>query len=82
MPGMMSEHDMAVLDAATGGAFDKLWLIQMTRHHQGAVAMAKTELANGQNPDAKARRRLQPDCTVAPAGSWLVADLAALTGDA
>lgn len=57
MPGMMSDADMGALDKATGAAFDKLWLTQMIRHHQGAVTMAKTELASGQNPDAKALAR-------------------------
>ncbi len=26
----------------------------MTEHHEGAIKMAQTELADGQNPDAKA----------------------------
>lgn len=52
--GMMSSDEMTQLDAASGTAFAKLFLTGMTRHHQGAVAMAKTELAAGQNSDAKA----------------------------
>ena len=31
-----------------------MWLQMMVRHHQGAVTMAKTELAQGSNTDAKA----------------------------
>lgn len=52
MPGMMSDADMVALAKATGSAFDKLWLTQMITHHQGAIAMSRTELTNGQNPEA------------------------------
>ncbi len=38
--------------ATSGAAFDKLWL-QMTTHHQGAVTMARTELTDGANTEAK-----------------------------
>lgn len=51
--GMMSAQEMTDLDAATGSAFDRMWLQMMTRHHQGAVAMARTELAQGANPEGK-----------------------------
>lgn len=54
MNGMMSAGEMKRLDAATGTAFDKLWVQMMIKHHQGAIAMAKTELASGQYPQAKA----------------------------
>ena len=54
MPGMMSTAEMAELDAATGAEFDKMWIEMMTKHHEGAIEMARTELANGQNSDAKA----------------------------
>lgn len=50
--GMMSDQEMAGLGNATGGAFDRMWLQMMTRHHQGAVSMARTQLAAGQNPAA------------------------------
>jgi uncharacterized protein (DUF305 family) len=52
--GMMSGSEMTSLDAASGTEFAKMWLTDMVTHHTGAVAMAKTELATGQNPDAKA----------------------------
>ena len=52
--GMMSAGDMAQLDKATGPMFDKIWVQMMTAHHQGALTMAKSELANGQFADAKA----------------------------
>ena len=54
MPGMMSDARMAQLTAANGAAFDKLFLQLMITHHQGAVEMAKTEKAAGQNPSALA----------------------------
>lgn len=54
MTGMMSAAEMQQLEAASGAAFDKLWLEMMTKHHQGAIEMAKTELASGQNQSAKA----------------------------
>ncbi len=51
--GMMSADEMTQLDAASGTQFAKLFLTGMTKHHEGAVAMAKTELADGQNAEAK-----------------------------
>jgi uncharacterized protein (DUF305 family) len=54
MPGSMSDADMQKLQQASGAAFDKMFLQMMIQHHQGAVDMAKTELANGSNVDAKA----------------------------
>ncbi|OLR95059.1 DUF305 domain-containing protein [Actinokineospora bangkokensis] len=57
MSGMMTDDQMTTLRAATGAAFDKQWLTLMTAHHEGAIDMAKTELKDGQNPDAKALAR-------------------------
>jgi len=54
MPGMMSDADMQMLEQAAGIEFDEMFLRMMVQHHQGAVDMAKTELANGSNADAKA----------------------------
>ena len=53
MTGMMSDQQMQGLAGATGVAFDRLWITMMTEHHTGAIAMARTELATGQNPEAK-----------------------------
>ena len=53
MPGMMSDQQMGQLSAAAGPEFDRLFLAEMTAHHQGAIMMARTELAQGQNPQAK-----------------------------
>jgi len=51
--GMMTDAEMTKLSHATGPAFDRMWLQMMIKHHQGAVAMATTELASGSNGDAK-----------------------------
>ena len=48
--GMMSDADMSALDRATGSTASKLFLTQMIQHHEGALAMAKTELGAGNNP--------------------------------
>ena len=39
MPGMMTDEEMAALDAARGPEFDRLFLIGMIKHHQGAIDM-------------------------------------------
>ncbi|MEO5779074.1 DUF305 domain-containing protein [Arthrobacter oryzae] len=54
MSGMVGEEDMSKLQAAQGADAAKLFLTQMIAHHQGAVMMAKTEEADGQNADALA----------------------------
>ncbi len=53
MPGMMSQEEMTALRDATGPEFDRKWLTMMIAHHQGAIDMANTELAQGVNPDAR-----------------------------
>lgn len=50
--GMMSEDDMAALEAANGAEAARLFLQQMIAHHQGAIEMAQSELEDGINPDA------------------------------
>jgi uncharacterized protein (DUF305 family) len=52
MEGMMSGNDMAALQNAQGVAAAKLYLTQMVIHHQGAIAMAQTEISAGQYPAA------------------------------
>ncbi|MFG2053861.1 DUF305 domain-containing protein [Micromonospora sp. NPDC048930] len=54
MPGMMSDADMTKLAAASGTDFDRQFLTMMIAHHEGAITMAKDELAQGANPEAKA----------------------------
>lgn len=51
--GMMSEADMTALQKATGKEFAAMWLTDMTKHHTGAVEMARMEIKTGQNPAAK-----------------------------
>jgi len=51
--GMMSEEDMARLDAATGVEASKLFLEQMIEHHNGAIEMANVQAVGGTNPDAR-----------------------------
>ncbi|MDO2933466.1 DUF305 domain-containing protein [Paeniglutamicibacter sulfureus] len=55
MEGMMTEDDMASLEAAQGTEAARLFLTQMIKHHEGAVTMAEEEAANGSNPDAVAQ---------------------------
>ena len=52
MSGMMSEEDMTALEDAKGTEAARLYLEQMTAHHEGAVDMARDEVADGQNPHA------------------------------
>ncbi|WP_243073718.1 DUF305 domain-containing protein [Microbacterium sp. SS28] len=52
--GMMSEDDMAALDATTGPEASRVFLEQMIMHHEGAIEMAQAEIDAGQNPDAVA----------------------------
>lgn len=53
MTGMVDAATMTKLQSLNGAEFDKLWLESMISHHQGAIEMAKAELANGDNVDAK-----------------------------
>lgn len=45
--------DVEALGPLTGPAFDEEFLTRMTAHHMSAVMMAKTEIADGSNPQAK-----------------------------
>ncbi|MET7515326.1 DUF305 domain-containing protein [Streptomyces sp. NPDC005480] len=47
MPGMMSAGDMDELKKASGDDFDKKFLAMMVKHHEGAVAMGRTEKSDG-----------------------------------
>lgn len=48
MPGMMSDQDMADLEAASDAEFQDMFLSMMIEHHEGAIEMAKTEQEDGQ----------------------------------
>lgn len=52
MSGMMTKEQMGQLEAATGPAFDDLFLAMMIEHHTGAIEMARTEQRDGQYADA------------------------------
>ena len=39
MPGMLTDEEMAALDKARGPDFDRLFLLGMIKHHQGAIDM-------------------------------------------
>ena len=54
MPGMMTDADMKKLMNAKGAGFDKQFLTMMISHHEGAIAMAQQEAAQGTNADAVA----------------------------
>ena len=57
MPGMMTSEEMHGLDATKGAAFQRRWLEMMVEHHQGAIRMARTEVAEGEDQDARALAR-------------------------
>lgn len=59
--GMMTSARMGALGKARGAGFDRMWLEMMIEHHQGAVAVARTELAQGSNPDSKKLARFIVD---------------------
>lgn len=50
---VMSLEQMTELQTASGPDFDQLFLRVMVDHHEGAVAMAESELDDGQNPTAQ-----------------------------
>lgn len=54
MDGMMSSADMDALASMNGTEFEQMFLIMMIEHHEGAISMAQTELAEGQDPEAQA----------------------------
>lgn len=45
--GMMTAEEMDKLKSSSGKAFDTAFMELMIKHHEGAVAMAKTEKADG-----------------------------------
>lgn len=46
-PGMMSDDDLTGLEGTAADAFEAMWLRMMISHHEGAIEMAKTEIADG-----------------------------------
>ena len=57
MAGMMTDEQMSQLADSAGATFDERWLQMMVEHHEGAVEMAGTEAADGQDADATALAR-------------------------
>ena len=53
IPGMMSGDEMTELEQASGPDFDRMFLTMMIRHHEGAVATAKSETERGEFPPAR-----------------------------
>lgn len=51
MQGMVDDATMAKLQSLKGAEFDTLWLQSMIGHHQGAIEMAKAQVANGSSAD-------------------------------
>lgn len=52
MPGMLSDAQMAELDAARGPDFDRLFLTYMMQHHRGALTMVQQLWSAGGAHDA------------------------------
>jgi len=52
MGGMDTEESMSMLEGVSGAEFDRMFLEMMVEHHQGAVEMAQTQQADGENPQA------------------------------
>jgi uncharacterized protein (DUF305 family) len=50
---MVDGATMERLETLKGAEFDTLWLQSMIGHHEGAIAMANTEIADGADADAK-----------------------------
>lgn len=46
MPGMLTDVQLAQLDAARGREFDRLFLTFMIQHHEGAITMVNTLFAS------------------------------------
>lgn len=51
--GMTSEDDLEALREASGDEAARLFLEQMIAHHEGAVAMAQTVIAEGRDAEAR-----------------------------
>ena len=51
MQGMVNDDTMVMLQNLKGADFDTLWLKSMIDHHQGAIEMAKVEIAGGKSAD-------------------------------
>jgi len=67
MPGMLTEPELAELEAARGAGFNRLFLRRMIRHHQGALTMVRQlrEANGGMQPELdKLIREIDADQTI------------------
>lgn len=46
-PGMMTDDDFDGLESTGDTSFQDMWLTMMIEHHEGAIEMAETEVAEG-----------------------------------
>ena len=56
MPGMLTDEQLEQLTGARGTTFDRLFLQQMIRHHEGALLMVSQLLSRHRNLDAETFR--------------------------
>ena len=54
MPGMMDAEQMQQMRSMMGDGigFDRMWVLMMIEHHEGAIEMAQDEMVDGQSTDA------------------------------
>jgi len=52
MEGMLTDEELSHLKSISGHAFDVLYLQDMIKHHQGAIAMVSM-IRNSKNPEVK-----------------------------
>lgn len=53
MAGMLTDAQLAELEAATGEEFERLWLELMIEHHEGAVVAAEEVIEDGNSTDVE-----------------------------
>lgn len=54
MPGMMDADQMQQMSSMMGDGlgFDRMWVLMMIEHHEGAIEMAQDQMADGQSAEA------------------------------
>ena len=50
---MMTDEELDTLKNSSGADFEKMWLTMMLAHHNGAVKMAETVIADGKDTRVK-----------------------------
>ncbi|MBA3529976.1 MAG: DUF305 domain-containing protein [Propionibacteriaceae bacterium] len=50
--GMATDAELEQLDKANAADAARMYLEMMTKHHEGAIKMAQTEMKDGKNPEA------------------------------